>query len=62
MACIERSALVALKSVLPELASIRQGHAEGRAASEVPFPKVQERAVDLAQEIVDQLMTKREAA
>lgn len=59
---LRKARLTALDSVLPELASIRQGHAEGRAASEVPFPKVQEKAIDVAQQIVDQLMSKREAA
>lgn len=51
-----------LDPVLPELASIRQGHAEGRAASEVPFPQVQEKAVELVQAIADRLSKKREAA
>ena len=59
---LRKARLTALDPVLPELASIRQGHAEGRAASEVPFPKVQEKAIDVAQQIVDQLMSKREAA
>jgi chromosome partitioning protein len=51
-----------LEPVFPELASIRQAHAEGRAASEVPFPRVQEKVIDLAQEIVNRLMAQREAA
>lgn len=59
---LRKARLTPLDPVLPELASIRQGHAEGRAASEVPFPKVQEKAIDVAQQIVDQLMSKREAA
>ena len=59
---LRKARLTTLDPVLPELASIRQGHAEGRAASEVPFPKVQEKAIDVAQQIVDQLMSKREAA
>lgn len=37
-----------LDPIFSELASIRQGNAEGRAASEVPFPKVQDRVIDLA--------------
>lgn len=59
---LRKARLIALDPVLPELASIRQGHAEGRAASEVPFPKVQEKAVGVAQQIVDKLMSKKEAA
>lgn len=59
---LHKARLTVLDPVLPELASIRQGHAEGRAASEVPFPKVQEKAIDVAQQIVDRLMSKREAA
>lgn len=59
---LRKARLIALDPVLPELASIRQGHAEGRAASEVPFPKVQEKAVSVAQQIVDKLMSKKEAA
>lgn len=59
---LRKARLTALNSVLPELASIRQGHAEGRAASEVPFPKVQQKAVDVAQQVVDHLMRMREAA
>lgn len=59
---LRKARLIVLDPVLPELASIRQGHAEGRAASEVPFPKVQEKAIDVAQQIVDLLMSKREAA
>jgi chromosome partitioning protein len=48
--------------VFQELPSIRQGHNEGRAASEVPFPKIQERVTALAQAIADLLQAKREAA
>jgi len=59
---LRKARLTAFGSVLPELASIRQGHAEGRAASEVPFPKVQERAVEVAQQIVNCLTSQMEAA
>ena len=48
--------------VFQELPSIRQGHNEGRAASEIPFPKIQERVTTLAQAIADLLQAKREAA
>ncbi|RVV96568.1 hypothetical protein EKE94_18165 [Mesobaculum littorinae] len=59
---IRKAGLQALGPILPEMASIRQGHAEGRAASEVPFPKVQEKVIAVAQGIVDQLTAEREAA
>lgn len=61
-AYLRKARVNVLGPVFPELASIRQGHAEGRAASEVPFPRVQEKVVDLAQELVNQLMAKKEAA
>jgi len=62
-AYLQKARVTVLDPVFPELASIRQGHAEGRAASEVPFPKVQEKVVNVAQSIVDQLMRqKKEAA
>ena len=61
-AYLRKARVTVLDPVFPELASIRQGHAEGRAASEVPFPKVQEKAVEVAQEIVDQLMKRRREA
>lgn len=51
-----------LGPVFPELASIRQGHAEGRAASEVPFRTVQDKLTTLAQAIADKLTAKQEAA
>lgn len=51
-----------LDPIFPELASIRQGHAEGRAASEVPFPKVQEKAVAVAQAIMNHLPNAQEVA
>ncbi|MEM7674495.1 MAG: ParA family protein [Myxococcota bacterium] len=59
---LKKARMNVLDPTLPELASIRQGHAEGRAASEVPFPKVQEKAIEVAQAIVNQLMKSREAA
>lgn len=51
-----------LGPVFPELPSIRQGHAEGRAASEVPFRTVQEKLTALVQAIADKLTAKEEAA
>lgn len=61
-AYLARARMKVLEPVFPELASIRQGHAEGRAASEVPFPKVQERTVALAQAIMDHLAAAKEIA
>lgn len=51
-----------LEPAFPELASIRQAHAEGKAASEVSHPSVQERVVTVAQAIADRLNAEAEAA
>lgn len=59
---LRKARMSVLDPVFPELASIRQGHAEGRAASEVPFTKVQEKVIEVAQEIVDQLIKRRKEA
>ena len=59
---IQKARLTVLGPIFPELASIRQGHAEGKAASEVPFPKVQEKAIEVAQAIVNRLTSQQEAA
>lgn len=61
-AYLTKARMQVLTPIFPELASIRQGHAEGRAASEVPFPKVQDRVVELAQEIMDRMTKMQEAA
>ena len=61
-AYLAKARMNVLAPIFPELASIRQGHAEGRAASEVPFPKVQEKAVSVAQAIVNRLPGVKEAA
>jgi chromosome partitioning protein len=61
-AYLRKAHINVFEPVLQELPSIRQGHNEGRAASEIPFPKVQERAIALAQAIANQLHAKREAA
>lgn len=61
-AYLTKARMNVLDPIFPELASIRQGHAEGRAASEVPFPKVQEKAVAVAQAIMDRLPNVQEAA
>ena len=61
-AYLKKARMTILAPIFPELASIRQGHAEGRAASEVPFPQVQERVTMLAQDIMDRVGKVREAA
>ncbi len=57
---MKRARVNVLDPVFPELASIRQAHAEGRAGSEVSFPKVQEKVVAVAQAVADAL-TKRKS-
>ena len=59
---LAKARMSVLAAVFPELASIRQGHAEGRAASEVPFPGVQDRCTALAQAIMDRMPAHEEAA
>jgi chromosome partitioning protein len=59
---LRKARVSVFEPVFPELASIRQGHAEGRAASEVPFRTVQDKVAVLVQAVADQLATKREAA
>lgn len=59
---IKKARLTVLGPIFPELASIRQSHAEGKAASEVPFPKVQEKVIEVAQAIVNRLTSQQEAA
>ena len=59
---LARARMNVLDPIFPELASIRQGHAEGRAVSEVPFPKVQEKAIAVAQAIMNRLPGVKEAA
>ena len=61
-AYLAKARMQVLGPIFPELASIRQGHAEGRAASEVPFPKVQERCTLLAQALMDRVARVEEAA
>jgi len=59
---LRKAKINVLGPVFQELPSVRQGHNEGRAASEIPFPKVQERVIALAQAVVDQLQANREAS
>ena len=58
-AYLHKARMSVLGPVFPELASIRQGHAEGRAASEVQFARVQEKVIEVAQAIVDHLIKRR---
>ena len=59
---LTKARMQVLDPVFPELASIRQGHAEGRAASEVPYPGVQDKCTVLAQAIMDRVIQEAEAA
>ena len=52
---IKRARLTVLEPVMPEMASIRQAHAEGLAASEVPFPSLRERSQAVARAISEEL-------
>jgi chromosome partitioning protein len=60
-AYLRKSRVNVLGPVFPELPSIRQGHAEGRAASEVQFRTVQEKVGAVVQAIVDRLAVKEAA-
>lgn len=59
---LERAKVNVFGPVFPELPSIRQGHNAGKAASEISYPAVQERAVALAVAIASYLQTEKEAA
>ena len=59
---LKRAKINVFKPVLPELPSIRQGHNAGKAASEISFPVVQERATALAVAIALHMQTQKEAA
>ncbi len=61
-AYLKKARMTVLAPVFPELASIRQAHAEGRAASEVPFTKVQDKVVAVVQAIVDRAGAMAEVA
>jgi chromosome partitioning protein len=52
---LQRSEINVLEPVLPELPSIRQGHSGGKAASEVNFPAIRERAMALAVAVATKL-------
>lgn len=57
---LHRARINVFHPVLPELPSIRQGHNAGKAASEISFPAVQERATTLAIAIATHLQRKEE--
>jgi chromosome partitioning protein len=59
---LQRAKVNVFEPVFPELPSIRQGHNAGKAASEISYPAVQERAVALAVAIASYLQAKKEAA
>jgi len=59
---LKRAKINVFEPVLPELPSIRQGHNAGKAASEISFPVVQERATALAVAIATHLQGMKEAA
>jgi chromosome partitioning protein len=59
---LKRAKINVFDPVLPELPSIRQGHNAGKAASEISFPVVQERATALAVAIAAHMQTMKEAA
>ena len=59
---LQRAKINVFDPVLPELPSIRQGHNSGKAASEISFPAIREKAVTLAQAIASQVEGLKEAA
>jgi chromosome partitioning protein len=50
-----RAKINAFEPVLPELPSIRQGHNGGKAASEISFPLIRERATAIALAVASQV-------
>jgi chromosome partitioning protein len=61
-AYLTKARVSVLEPVFPELACIRQGHAEGRAASEVPFKSVQDKVGALVEAVADRLGARPEEA
>jgi chromosome partitioning protein len=55
-----RAKINVFEQILPELPSIRQGHSAGKAASEISFPAVQERAIALAIAVAKHLEREQE--
>ena len=52
---LQRAKINFFEPVLPELPSIRQGHNGGKAASEISFPVIREKAVALAVAVATQV-------
>ena len=52
-----RARINVFEPVLPELPSIRQGHNGGKAASEISFPAIREKAVALAVAVATQVQS-----
>ncbi len=59
---LQRAKINVFEPVLPELPSIRQGHNGGKAASEISFPVIRERAIALALAVATQVQGQKEAA
>jgi chromosome partitioning protein len=59
---LRRAKINVFEPVFPELPSIRQGHNDGKAASEISFPAVQEKVTALAVAIAAQVQGTKEAA
>jgi chromosome partitioning protein len=59
---LKRAGINVFEPVLPELPSIRQGHNSGKAASEISYSAVQERAIALAVAIATHIDAAKEAA
>jgi chromosome partitioning protein len=54
-----RAKINVFEPVLPELPSIRQGHNGGKAASEISFPAIREKAVALAVAVATQVRSNK---
>ena len=54
---LQRAKINVFEPVLPELPSIRQGHNGGKAASEISFPVIRERAMAIAVAVAEQVKT-----
>jgi chromosome partitioning protein len=54
---LERAKINIFEPVLPELPSVRQGHNGGKAASEISFPVIREKAVALAVAVATQVQS-----
>jgi chromosome partitioning protein len=52
---LQRAKINFFEPILPELPCIRQGHNGGKAASEISFPVIRERAIALAVAVASQV-------